>query len=113
MLLTFFVFCYVTQEKVFWTDASNGSILSANRLTGKNIMKVVENLQSPKDIVLYHNLKQPNGEGFKCTITKEDLHFVSFACLYNCCRAVQVRTGVKKGTMQTAAVSICVFRLRK
>lgn len=99
MFLTLSLFCCVTQNKVFWTDDASGSILSANRLTGENIMKVVENLLSPKDIVLYHNLKQPNGEGFISTITKEDLHFESFACLYNCWRAVQVQTGVKKGTM--------------
>lgn len=87
------------QEKVFWTDTASGSILSANRLTGKNIMKIVDNLLTPKDIVLYHNLKQPNGKGFKPTVTTADLHIVSFACLVDSWFAVQVRTGVKKGTM--------------
>lgn len=79
-----FMYC-VTQEKVFWTDMSSQSILSANRLTGKNITIVLENLMSPKDIVLYHNLKQPKGEGFKPIATTKDLPIVFAACFFTCC----------------------------
>lgn len=37
------------------------AIMSANRLTGKDIRTLAVDLDQPDDIILYHDLKQPTG----------------------------------------------------
>uniref|UniRef100_A0A3P9J2D4 Low density lipoprotein receptor b n=1 Tax=Oryzias latipes TaxID=8090 RepID=A0A3P9J2D4_ORYLA len=49
----------VFEDKVFWTDTGLRGIYSASRLTGRNLTQIAGGLDHPKDIILYHNLKQP------------------------------------------------------
>lgn len=51
----------VFQDRIYWTDRDRAAVFMANRLTGQDIHTLAENLNDPHDIVVFHQLRQPQG----------------------------------------------------
>ncbi|KAL1005775.1 hypothetical protein UPYG_G00063870 [Umbra pygmaea] len=83
----------VFEEKVFWTDMGDNVVMSANRLTGRDIMVMAENLMQPEDIIVYHSHKQPVGKN-RCM---ED-SYVNGGCEFLCLPAPQINPHSPKYT---------------
>ncbi|XP_061652239.1 low-density lipoprotein receptor-related protein 8-like isoform X2 [Phyllopteryx taeniolatus] len=49
----------VFEDRIYWTDRDKASVFMANRLTGQDIHTLAENLNDPHDIVVFHQLRQP------------------------------------------------------
>lgn len=58
----------VFQDRIYWTDRDRAAVFMANRLTGQDFHTLAENLNDPHDIVVFHQLRQPQGV---CTLQHE------------------------------------------
>lgn len=54
----------VFQDRIYWTDRDRAALFMANRLSGQDIQTLAENLNDPHDIVVFHQLRQPQGAMF-------------------------------------------------
>lgn len=51
----------VFQDRIYWTDRDRAAVFMANRLSFQDVQTLAENLNDPHDIVVFHQLRQPQG----------------------------------------------------
>lgn len=56
-----FFFLFFLQDRIYWSDLEDEAIYSVNRLTGHDISMLAQHLNSPLDVVVFHELRQPKG----------------------------------------------------
>uniref|UniRef100_A0A8C5HY98 EGF-like domain-containing protein n=1 Tax=Gouania willdenowi TaxID=441366 RepID=A0A8C5HY98_GOUWI len=75
----------VFEDRIFWTDRDKAAVFMANRLTGRDIHALAENLNDPHDIVVFHQLRQPQGPD-SCNLGG----MTNGGCEYLCLKAPQI-----------------------
>ncbi|KAM7378967.1 hypothetical protein PAMP_004552 [Pampus punctatissimus] len=73
------------QDRIYWTDRDRAAVVMANRLTGQDIHTLAENLNDPHDIVVFHQLRQPQGPD-SCNLGS----VANGGCEYLCLKAPQI-----------------------
>ncbi|XP_067893601.1 low-density lipoprotein receptor-related protein 8-like isoform X2 [Heterodontus francisci] len=75
----------VFEDKIYWTDVEHDTIYCANRLTGRDVISLANNLYNLHDIVILHELKQPKVVNF-CALGVAP----NGGCQYLCLPAPQI-----------------------
>ncbi|XP_072429816.1 low-density lipoprotein receptor-related protein 8 isoform X3 [Chiloscyllium punctatum] len=83
----------VFEDKIYWTDIDHETIYCANRLTGKDVISLANNLYNLHDIIILHELKQP-----KVTSFCADGVAPNGGCQYLCLSAPQINIHSPKYT---------------
>uniref|UniRef100_A0A668AFE8 LDL receptor related protein 8 n=1 Tax=Myripristis murdjan TaxID=586833 RepID=A0A668AFE8_9TELE len=77
----------VFEDRIYWTDREREAVFTANRLTGQDIHTLAEHLNDPHDIVVFHQLRQPQGVKW-CKIIAFGM--ANGGCEYLCLKAPQI-----------------------
>uniref|UniRef100_A0A3B4ZHF0 LDL receptor related protein 8 n=1 Tax=Stegastes partitus TaxID=144197 RepID=A0A3B4ZHF0_9TELE len=75
----------VFEDRIYWTDRDRAAVFMANRLTGQDVHALAENLNDPHDIVVFHQLRQPQGPD-SCNLGS----VANGGCEYLCLKAPQI-----------------------
>uniref|UniRef100_A0A8C6LCT6 LDL receptor related protein 8 n=1 Tax=Nothobranchius furzeri TaxID=105023 RepID=A0A8C6LCT6_NOTFU len=75
----------VFEDRIYWTDRDKAAVFMANRLTGQDVQALAENLNDPHDIVVFHQLRQPQGPD-SCNLGS----VANGGCEYLCLKAPQI-----------------------
>ncbi|XP_035392379.1 low-density lipoprotein receptor-related protein 8 isoform X1 [Electrophorus electricus] len=70
----------VFEDRVYWTDRTKEAVYSANRLTGQDVTSLAEHLNDPHDIVVFHELNQPQAPD-SCNLAGVSNGGCDFLCL--------------------------------
>ncbi|TRY99555.1 hypothetical protein DNTS_005750, partial [Danionella cerebrum] len=73
------------KDRVYWTDLEDEAIYSVNRQTGHDISMLAQHLNNPLDVVVFHELRQPQAPD-TCNMGS----LPNGGCEYLCLRAPQI-----------------------
>uniref|UniRef100_UPI00358DDFAF very low-density lipoprotein receptor-like n=1 Tax=Myxine glutinosa TaxID=7769 RepID=UPI00358DDFAF len=68
------------EDEVYWTDGETEAVMRANKFTGFSVNRLVEGLNSPQGLLVYHELLQPPGVDL-CSIGGLQDGGCSYLCL--------------------------------
>ncbi|KAI5612531.1 low-density lipoprotein receptor-related protein 8 isoform X1 [Silurus asotus] len=75
----------VFEDRVYWTDRQKEAVFSVNRLSGQDVTSLAERLKDPHDIVVFHELSQPQAAD-SCNLGGVR----NGGCVFLCLRAPQI-----------------------
>nr|XP_033781182.1 very low-density lipoprotein receptor [Geotrypetes seraphini] len=82
----------IFEDRVYWIDGENEAIYGANKFSGTELVTLANNLNNAQDIIVYHDLIQPQGKNW-CNEIK-----ANGGCEFLCLPAPQINGNSPKYT---------------